>query len=93
MEEGDDLYQDLDDRIQPIIISNSSDKPQQINIRKEREEILALKQENESLKKENEILKRNIGILYRTAKLELERKDGQLVQLETDLQRLQQQQR
>jgi CCR4-NOT transcriptional regulation complex NOT5 subunit len=85
--EGDELYGDLEERIQPT--SSSSEKPKQINIQKEREEILTLKQENENLKKENETLKRNIGILYRTAKLELDRKDGQLIQLEKDLQRLQ----
>lgn len=83
----DELYRDLDEQIRPI--SKNEKAAQQINIRKENEEIMALKQENKSLKEENEILKRNIGILYRTAKLELERKDGQLMQLEKDLSRVQ----
>jgi len=40
------------------------------------------------LQSENEILKRNIGTLYRTAKLELERKDKRIAMLEEELDHL-----
>ncbi len=44
--------------------------------------ITKLQIEINKLKQENETLKRNMGILYRTAKLELERKDARILQLE-----------
>ena len=58
-----------------------------IDVQKEQEEKITMKfkQEIESLKNENEVLKRNIGTLYRTAKLELERKDARISELELEL--------
>ena len=57
----------------------------QINIQHEREEIQILKQQVINLQKENNALKKNMGILYRSAKLELDRKDARVVRLEEEL--------
>jgi predicted RNase H-like nuclease (RuvC/YqgF family) len=57
-------------------------KKKGINLKEEREEVTKLKQEVEQLQKENELLKRNMGTLYRTARLELDRKDGRILELE-----------
>lgn len=46
-----------------------------------------LKKQIEELQNENGILKRNIGTLYRTAKLELDRKDARIAELEFELSR------
>uniref|UniRef100_A0A7S3V6M3 Uncharacterized protein n=1 Tax=Chaetoceros debilis TaxID=122233 RepID=A0A7S3V6M3_9STRA len=98
--QDDDLYGDLEDNITPPTPSPSlsseirvNDKvkvppgprARQINIQHEREEIQILKQQVESLKKENNALKKNMGILYRSAKLELDRKDARTKRLEEEL--------
>ena len=48
-------------------------------------EMIQLQQQIKSLKAENDTLKRNIGILYRTAKSELDRKDGTISQLQDEV--------
>ena len=52
------------------------------------EEIMIIKQlhhQIKSLQAENDTLKKNIGILYRTAKSELERKDGTIGRLQDEV--------
>lgn len=86
--QDDDLYGDLEDNIKPSVSSEiicKVPRARQINIQQEREEIQILKQKVESLTKENNALKRNMGILYRSAKLEMDRKDARAVRLEEEL--------
>jgi hypothetical protein len=47
-----------------------------------REENKMLKERIRTLEEENLILKRNIGTLFRTAKNEIQRKDGQIIRLQ-----------
>lgn len=49
------------------------------------ESMTKLQAEFEKMKKENETLRRNIGTLYRTAKMELERKDARISVLEGNM--------
>lgn len=73
--------------------TSSSSKPHkqkqthQINIQQEREDIQALSKELTIIKEENGVLKRNMGTLYRTAKVELDRKDDRIRRLEEELSR------
>jgi len=48
-----------------------------------------MKKKNEILSKENEILKRNISCIFRTAQLEIARKDKQIKELRESLEKLQ----
>ncbi len=89
----DDLYGDLEAEIKPAVLlvdnQTTSNKPvagtRQINVQKEREEIRVLTLEVERLKQENNILKKNMGTLYRSVKLELDRKDARIMSLEEEL--------
>lgn len=47
-----------------------------------------LEKENEALKSQNRTLKTNISILYKTARMELERKDSLKKQMQTEIDRL-----
>ena len=55
-----------------------------------REENKMLKERIRTLEEENLILKRNIGTLFRTAKNEIQRKDGQIIRLQQQQQQQQQ---
>lgn len=87
----DDLYDDLDNDIakqkstsvkrQKTPSSTSMNAPPMMS----QAGITQLQEQIKSLKAENEVLKKNIGILYRTAKSELERKDGTIDQMQNEL--------
>ena len=87
----DDLYKDLNNNnneqqpFQKPFKQNHYYKQQQ-SLHKQQEEqinmIHKLQKDIIALQEENNILKRNMGILYRTAKVELERKDSRIMELE-----------
>jgi len=82
--EHDDLYGDLT-RSKPQNCQNRIilRPPTKQAFNHNSEELMSkLQAKLDETKKENEILKRNIGTLYRTAKLELERKDARIMALQ-----------
>ena len=62
----------------PTMMSSSSQLSEEIMIKQ-------LQHQIKSLQAENDTLKKNIGILYRTAKSELERKDGTIGRLQDEV--------
>ena len=95
-EENDDLYGDLN----TINVQANENKPQsnQVGVKQihtihtikptSGEDMKKLQSQLEKMRKENETLKRNIGTLYRTAKMELERKDARILILEGSMKRM-----
>ena len=89
-EDDDDLYGDLNTT--KTSTSENQSQSKKASARKmhdihstayvDEEAMTKLQAEFEKIKKENETLKRNIGTLYRTAKMELERKDARISVLE-----------
>ena len=96
---SDDLYGDLDEemnhqnpsktniRNNTSATSNSkSEAVKKSNHGSNDNTISLLEKKIKRLEGENESLKRNMGTLYRTAKLELDRKDAMIADLERQLQ-------
>merc|ERR1719491_69380 len=94
-EENDDLYGDLNITKDEASGNSSASKKNSVKeipaihsiLHLDKEVMEKLKAELTMVKKENETLRRNIGTLYRTAKMELERKDTRILGLEENLKR------
>ncbi|KAH7276609.1 hypothetical protein KP509_39G014500 [Ceratopteris richardii] len=84
----DDLFEDLEDG-RAIIKTSLHELEDRIkDLSNEAEELKAqvrnLQQENEGLSKQNEILTRNISCLFKTAQMEISRKDKQIKALQQE---------
>ena len=94
---SDDLYGDLDEEMNHQNSSNTNirndasassanSEAAKNSYPCSNDAILSLEKKIKRLEGENETLKRNMGTLYRTAKLELDRKDAMIADLERQLQ-------
>lgn len=79
MEEGDDLYDDLDNvQMEKSSLSAPNKSKSTIELEKQ---IEVQQARVAALEKENETLRRNMGTLFRTARTEMERKDAEIKSL------------
>mmetsp|Transcript_21078 Transcript_21078/g.23432 ORF Transcript_21078/g.23432 Transcript_21078/m.23432 type:complete len:97 (+) Transcript_21078:74-364(+) len=83
----EDLYGDLED----VSLAKRKKSPKRLKTYQEEEVcIKELQKQIESLDKENRILKRNMGTLFRTAKVEIKRKDAEITALMNELEGIKQ---
>lgn len=95
-DESEDLYGDIDDSpVFPISMTANTAQAAQLTAagstattaksashpRSLVEEVKFLQNKVSKLQKENEVLKRNMGILFRTATAEIQRKDKEILRL------------
>jgi len=80
MEDDEDLYGDLEDTKCAPPVKSRPPSVDSVKVEK-------LQKELDELRQENEILKRNMGTLFRTARVEVKRKDAKIESLMEELDR------
>lgn len=91
MEADYDLYGDLEDPFFPVEKESSTNEitTPHSSVSISSEELDALKEQNSTLSEQNAALKKNISCLFKTARLEIDRKDAAVRELEKSIKELQ----